>query len=99
MRESTLFGCNDQRVFFTSDVYKSYNLWSCQNIYAPLVYLLNNIFIRFGTKLFRQIKGIPMGIYCAPLVADLFVFSYDRDFMKPLSPENQADFIGAFNST
>ena len=25
-----------------------------------LTYLLNNIFIRFGTKLYRQIVGIPM---------------------------------------
>ena len=39
-----------------------------------LVYLLDNIFIRFGTKLFRQNIGIPMGTNCAPLVADLFRF-------------------------
>ena len=30
------------------------------------------IYIRFGTKLYRQIVGIPMGTNCAPLVADLF---------------------------
>ena len=40
-----------------------------------------------------------MGIDCAPLVADLFLFCYERDFMKFLSPENQADVIEAFNST
>ena len=40
-----------------------------------------------------------MGTNCAPLVADLFQFCYERDFMKPLSPENQADIIEAFNST
>ena len=27
--------------------------WSCQNVCAALIYLLNNIFIRFGTKLHR----------------------------------------------
>ena len=31
------------------------------------------IYIRFGTKLYRQIVGIPMGTKCAPLVADLFL--------------------------
>ena len=61
--------------------------------------LLDNIFIRFGTKLYKQIIGIPMGTYCAPLVADLFLFCYERAFMKSLSPENQADIIEAFNST
>ena len=85
--------------FFTSDVYTNHNLWSCQKVCDALVYLLTNIFIRFGTKLYRQTIGIPMGTNCAPLVADLFLFCYERDFMKFLSRENQADIIEAFNST
>ena len=40
-----------------------------------------------------------MGTNCAPLVADLFPFCFERDFMKYLSPENQADIIKAFSST
>ena len=40
-----------------------------------------------------------MGTYCAPLVADLFLFCYERDFMKDLSSDNQADVIKSFNST
>ena len=64
-----------------------------------LHYLLGNIFIRFGSKLYRQIVGIPMGTNCAPLVADLFLFCYERDFMLFLSDNNQTDVIEAFNST
>ena len=64
-----------------------------------LHYLLDNIFIRFGSKLYRQIVGFPMGTNCAPLVADLFLFCYERDFMLSLSDNNQADIIEAFNST
>ena len=41
-----------------------------------LIYLLDNIYIRFGTKLCRQIVGIPMGTNCAPLVADFFFFYF-----------------------
>ena len=33
-----------------------------------LSFRLDNIYIRFGTKLYRQIVGIPMGTNCAPLV-------------------------------
>ena len=40
-----------------------------------------------------------MGTYCAPLVADLFLFCYERDFMLSLSDNNQTDIIEAFNST
>ena len=60
-------------------------------------YLLDNIFIRFGSKLYRQIVSIPMGTYCASLVADLFC--YERDFMLSLYDNNQTDIIEAFNST
>ena len=64
-----------------------------------LHYLLDNIFIRFGSKLYRKIVGIPTGTNCAPLVADLFLFCYERDFMLSLSDNNQTDIIEAFNST
>ena len=40
-----------------------------------------------------------MGTNCAPLVADLFLFCYEKDFMKDLSSDNQADVINAVNST
>ena len=40
-----------------------------------------------------------MGTNCASLVADLFSFCYERDFMLSLSDNNQADIIEAFNST
>ena len=63
------------------------------------IYLLDNIFVRFGSKLYRQTIGIPIGTNCAPLVADLFLFCYEREHMKSLSRENQADIIDAFNST
>ena len=52
-----------------------------------LTYLFDNIYVyvRFGTKLYRQVVGIPMDTYCAPLVADLFLFCYERDFITSLS--------------
>ena len=55
-----------------------------------LIYLLDNIYIRFGYKLYRQNVEIPMGTNCAPLVADLFLFCYK---------EKRYDLIDAFNST
>ena len=46
---------------------------------------MDNIYIRFGTKLYRQIVGIPVGTNCAPLVADVYLFCYERDFVMSLS--------------
>ena len=78
---------------------KKYHAWSCQNVGNALTFLLDNIFIRFGTKLFRQVVGIPMGTNCAFLVEDLFLFCYERDFMMSLSDDKQADVIDVFNTT
>ena len=83
-KNNQYLACNKECAFFTSDVY---NLWSCQIVCDALIYLLDNTFIRFGTKLYRQTIGILMGTNCTPLVADLFLFCYERDFMKSLSRE------------
>ena len=40
-----------------------------------------------------------MGTNCAPLVADLFLFCYERDFMASLSDVKQVEIIEAFKST
>ena len=85
--------------FFTSPDQIRYTFWSCANVYDALSYLLGNIYIRFGTKLYRQIGRIPMGTNCVPLVTDLFLYCYERNFMDSLNHENQADVIEAFNST
>ena len=91
--------CNEECAFLTSDVYNIHNLWLCQKVCDAHVYLLDNILIRFGIKLYRQTNGIPMGTNCASLVADLFFCCYERDFMKSLSRESQTDIIEALNST
>ena len=82
--------------FFTSEQPKRYKLWSCQKMCDALHHLLDNIFIRFDSKLNRQIVGSPMGSNCAPFVADLFLFSYEREFMLSLFDNNQTDIIEAF---
>ena len=39
-----------------------------------------------------------MDTNCAPFVADLFLFCYERDFVTSLSDDNQSDIIEVFNS-
>ena len=40
-----------------------------------------------------------MGTNCTPLVADLFLFCYERDLMMSFCDDKQADIIDAFNTT
>ena len=85
--------------FFTSEEHKKYTLWPCQKGCETLIFLLDSIYMRFGTKLHRQIIDIPMGTNCAPLVADLFLLCYEREFMMSLSADKDTEIIEALNST
>ena len=99
-REGSLYiACNDRNAFITSDAVRNYNLWSCQKVCEALTFHLDNIYIRFGSKSYKQIVGISMGTNCGPLVANLFLICYERDFMLSLSEDNQSDVIEAFNAT
>ena len=40
-----------------------------------------------------------MGTNFAPLVADLFLFCYEMDFMMSLSDDKKSDVIDVFNTT
>ena len=97
-RENFLYiACNDRHAFFTSDAVRNYNSWSCQKVCEALTLLLDNAFIKVGSKLCRQIVGIPMGTNCAPLEADLFLFCYERDLILSLSDGNRSEVIEDFN--
>ena len=85
--------------FFHFQKHRNYTLWSCQKVCEAITFLLDNIYIKFGTKLFRQIVSIPMGTNCVPLAANLFLFCYEKNFIMSLSEEKQSEVIEAFSST
>ena len=48
-----------------------------EDIIRMLVFLVDNIFGVFAGNVFQQIIGIPIGTSCAPLLADIFLYSYE----------------------
>ena len=48
-------------------------------------YLIDNIYVSIGNKVYRQCEGIPMGTDCAPLLANLFLFYYEYRYMRGLN--------------
>ena len=44
--------------------------------------VLNNTFFTFGTTIYRQTCGIPMGISPAPFMANLFLAAYEFQFRQ-----------------
>ena len=47
-------------------------------------YLIDNIYVSIGNRVYRQCVGIPMGTDCAPLLANLFLFYYEYGYMMGL---------------
>ena len=61
---------------------------------------MDNIFIRFSTKLYRQVVGSPLGIIVLPWLPIYFCSCHESDFMMSLSDDKQlADVVDAFNTT
>ena len=56
-----------------------------------LKFLLFNTYIKFGSYIFKQILGIPMGGNASPLIADLFLLSLEFKFMKNLVDSKNKD--------
>lgn len=55
--------------------------------------------VTFGGRVFQQTVGIPMGTNCAPLLADLFLYYYEADFIQELLRKKDKKLAISFNST
>ena len=66
--------------YFTNDPLNGDNKYTASDICKVIEVLVDNIYVRFGGQLFQQTVGIPMGTNCVPLLADLFLYSYENEF-------------------
>ena len=64
-----------------------------------LEFLVDNIFVVSAGKVFHQTVGIPMGTNCAPLLADIFLYSYEADFIQSLLSTGKKHLASQFNLT
>ena len=60
-------------------------------------FLVDNIYVRFRGQLFQQMVDIPMGTNCAPLLVDLFLHSYENEFLDKLVKEGKRKLARKFN--
>jgi hypothetical protein len=64
-----------------------------------LEFLIGNIYVVVGGQVFQQSVGIPMGTNCTTLLADLFLYSYEAEFIQKLLNKKKESQAVAFNST
>ena len=61
--------------------------------------LIDYIFVMFGGRVFQQTVDIPMGTNSAPLLADLFLYSYEADFIQSLLQRKEKKLAQSFGFT
>ena len=88
-----------EETYFMEEHSDSNNKYSEEDIIKMLEFLVDNIFVVFAGKVFQQTVGIPMGTNCAPLLADIFLYSYEADFMGSLLSTGKKHLASRFNLT
>ena len=79
-----------------------FNIVTCyseEQMISMLEFLIDSIFVFFGGTLFQQVVDIPMGTNCAPFLADLFLYSYESEFLQKLVKDKKIHEARAFNFT
>ena len=79
--------------YFTSDPLNGDNKYTVSDICKMIEFLVDNICVRFGGQLFQQMVGIRMETNCAPLVADLFLYSYENELLDKLIKEGKRKLV------
>ena len=88
------------RSYFVEHHSDSTKKFSETDIFNMLEFLIDNIFVMFGGRVFQQTVGyIPMGTNCAPLLADLFLYSYESESIQGLLMKNEKRLTRSFNFT
>ena len=67
------------------------------DIIKMLEFLVDNISLVFVGKVFQQIIGIPVGTNFAPLLADIFLYSYEAEFIQSLLSAGKKRLVSQFN--
>ena len=70
-----------------------------EDIIQMLEFLVDNTFLVFVGKVFQQIIGIPMAINCIPHLSNIFLYSYEAEFMQSLLSVGRKRWASQFNVT
>ena len=90
---------NERNSYFSSENNDKYLSFSCAEFCELLEFLISLIYVKYGDEVFQQILGIPMGTNCAPLLANLYLFSYEYDFMMNLMSSKKLHLCRKFSNS
>ena len=81
VRRKSFIATDNFRTFWTDEKKCNRHHFSSKDLCHAIDFLIDNIFVRFGGKVFRQVIGMRMCTNSAPLLADLFLHTYKYEFI------------------
>ena len=67
--------------YFTHDINCGGDMYTADYIWKMIEFLIDKIFVQFGEYLYGQVIRLPKGTNCVQLLADLFLYSYENEFL------------------
>ena len=80
-----------KKAYFSKTKSKVNISFSAEDLIRHMRIIIDNSFITFRNKIYRQVVGIPMGTNCAPCLADIFLHTYEYDYMQKLVGEGKIE--------
>ncbi|EFJ04611.1 hypothetical protein SELMODRAFT_432251 [Selaginella moellendorffii] len=62
-------------------------------------FIIRNTYVRLGNRVWRQVRGIPMGFSCSPLWCNLYLFYFEYNFITRLARLGWYDLLRLFEHT
>ena len=85
--------------FFSQKTYNGYRCFDVSQFKEAIHFVLSEVYITFGDTVFKQVKGIPMGGNCSPLLADLFLMHCEFIFMQKIVKDKKYGLAKLLSNT
>ena len=73
------------RTYFSVTKLKNGYSFSMIDLIEILDFILDNIYVKCGKDIFKQVIGIPIGLDSGQDIANLLLFSYESDYVANLA--------------
>ena len=88
-----------QKTNYTKNRSKTNICYNEAELLLAIDFIIDNAFIVFHDKVYRQVVGIPMGTNCAPFVANIYLHTFEYEYLKKLINNGELNIARLLSNT
>ena len=73
-----------KKAYYSVNKSKTNICFSDKSLIDAVLYIIDNSYISYHGHIYRQIIGIPMGTNCAPFIANIYLHTFEYEYIKKL---------------